>query len=111
MKDIPSIKTHPVIVTLATVIICLGLLVTGLVGGWLLRVAMESRAELAVVLDDSKFMQALEVEIQEWRNEYIYWQEKFYGENTNIPDCISKPMPQYYIDEDFEFRIDEISME
>lgn len=100
---IPSVKTHPVIVSLITVVFVLGVLVAGAVGGWWLRAMSESRAELSVVVDDGKFMQALEVQTQKWVEEFNQWDEEFHNENE-IPDCLANPMPVYYHDNDFLMR-------
>lgn len=64
----------------------------------------ESRAELSVVVDDGEFMQALEVETQKWVEEFNQFQKDFYDENKNIPDCLAKPMPTFYHDNDFKLQ-------
>ena len=101
MNGIPSIKTHPLIVSLIAVAFFIGVFIAGNVSGWFLRTALESRAELAVVLDDSEFMKWLDTQANNWGDVYLNNQEKFYEENKEIPDCLAKPMPQYYLDNDF----------
>lgn len=103
MDNLPSIKTHPVIVSLITVTFFIAVLVFGMAGGWFLRAASESRAELSVVVDDGKFMQALEVQTQKWVEEFNQRTEAFYYDKE-IPDCIGKPMPTYYHDNDYELH-------
>ena len=82
------------------------MLVGGVIGGWFLRAMSESRAELSVVVDDGKFWNALELQTQKWIEEFNKRAEKFYYENANIPDCIAKPMPDYYHDNDYELHPD-----
>ena len=65
----------------------------------------ESRAELSVVVDDGKFMQALELQTQKWTEEYNLFDEEFHNENE-IPECIAKPMPDYYHDADYVMQSD-----
>ena len=101
MEKLPSFKTHPVVVSLIVIIFTFAYTAVCLAGGWWLRMQMESRAELAVVLDDSKFMQVLEVLEIEWVNEFLQKQETFYENIDEVPDCIAQPMPQYYLDNDY----------
>lgn len=99
--QLPNIKENPV---LMSVLVMAFLVIYGLVamaGGWTLRMALESRAELSVVLDDSEFMQGLEIKINKWIDEFTSTQENFYDDNPEIPDCIAKPMPEFYRDNDF----------
>lgn len=103
MSDLPSVKTHPVLMTILVVAFSLGLFVAGNVSGWLLRVMSESRAELSVVVDDGEFMQALTLKVQGWVLEFNDFMEQFY-ETHEIPDCIAKPMPAFYHDNDFIVR-------
>ena len=101
MDSLPSVKSHPVLMSLVTVTFFIGVLVAGAVGGWFLRAMSESRAELSVVVDDGEFMQALEVQTQKWVDEFNKTQEDFYIENKHIPDCYIQPMPDYYHSNDF----------
>ena len=78
--------------SLVTVTFVLAISVASAAGGWWLRAMSESRAELSVVVDDGKFMQALEIQTKKWVVEFNDWQRGFYEENK-IPDCIAKPMP------------------
>ena len=87
--------------SLITIVVVIVILLAGLVGGWFLRAMSESRAELSVVVDDGKFMQALELQTQKWVVEFNDRMESFYYENPEVPKCISKPMPSYYHDNDY----------
>lgn len=71
MSDLPSVKTHPMLMYTLFSLIIIGVFIGGIIGGWMLRVALESRAELAVVLDDSDFMKWLEQETDKWADEYL----------------------------------------
>lgn len=103
MSSLPSIKTNPVLMSLLTVTFFIAVLVVGAAGGWTLRAMSESRAELSVVVDDGKFMQALEVQTQKWVDEFNDWDKRFHDENE-IPDCLSDPMPIFYHDDDYRVR-------
>lgn len=107
MNTLPSMKTHPVLMSLVTVTFFIAVLLAGAIGGWWLRAMSESRAELSVVVDDGEFMQALEVQTQKWVTEFNKFQKDFYDENNkNIPDCLAKPMPAFYHDNDFKLQSD-----
>jgi len=103
MSTLPSIKTHPVLMSIVTItfLFAFGAVCAG--GGWWLRAMSESRAELSVVVDDGKFMQALEVQTQEWVEEFNQWDSEFHNENK-IPDCMAQPMPSFYHDDDSYMR-------
>jgi len=101
MESLPNFKTHPVVMSMITVIFLLAFGLSCAFGGWSLRVMAESRAELAVVLDDSEFMKWLEGTVQGWSKEFKQRQEEFYVDNKKIPDCLAKPMPRYYRDNDY----------
>ena len=88
---------------LAVVVIAVSLFMVGVISGWALRVMSESRAELSVVVDDGKFMQALEVKTQKWIEEFNLFDEEFHNENE-IPDCIAAPMSDFYHDNDYIVR-------
>ena len=103
MSNLPSIKTHPVVVSLAVVVLTVSLFVAGIFCGWFLRIMSESRAELSVVVDDGEFMQALEVKMQKWIEEFNLFDEEFHNENE-IPGCIAKPMSDFYHDNDYVVR-------
>lgn len=105
MNNVPSVKTHPVLVSIITMTFVLAVLLAGIVSGWFLRAMLESRAELAVVVDDGNFMQALEIQTQKWVEEYNLFDEEFHdGQDT--PDCLALPMPSRYHDNDFRMRSD-----
>ena len=103
MADIPSTKSHPVIVSIFTTVFFIGTLCAGGFGGWIIRAAMESKAELSVVVDDGKFMQTLEGRVQGWIEEYNIFDEEFHNE-VDVPECIAMPMPDVYHDADFIVR-------
>ena len=103
MNNLPSVKTHPVLMALIVVVLTLFLFIAGIFCGWFLRAMSESRAELSVVVDDGKFMQALEVKTQKWIEEFNLFDEEFHSENE-IPDCIAMPMPDFYHDNDFSMQ-------
>lgn len=92
--------------SLITVTFFIAVLFVGAAGGWWLRAMSESRAELSVVVDDGEFMQALEVQTQKWVEEFNQFQKDFYDENENIPDCLARPMPEYYHTNDFKLQSD-----
>jgi len=104
MNEIPSIKTHPVLMSLVTIIVVLAILVGGIISGWFLRAAMESKAELSVVVDDNVFMQKLETKVQQWVGDFQDNQANFYEEHTEIPYCLAGPMPNYYHNNDYSVR-------
>jgi hypothetical protein len=99
--QLPNVKTNPILMSLITVTFVLVFGVTCAFGGWTLRIMAESRAELAVVVDDSEFMQWLEARVHDWMGEFKTNQEEFYEQNKEIPDCLANPMPQYYRDNDY----------
>ena len=103
MNQLPNINTHPVLTAIITVVTLLITLILGVAGGWTLRVFAESKAELSVVVDDGKFMQALAVQEKRWLEDLNTFDEKFHNENT-IPDCITRPMPEYYHRNDYIVR-------
>ena len=105
MNNLPSVKTHPVLMALAVVVLTVSLFVAGIFCGWFLRIMSESRAELSVVVDDGEFMQALEVKTQKWIKEFNLFDEEFHNENE-IPDCIAVPMSDFYHDNDYIVRRD-----
>jgi len=100
MINIPNLKESPVVVALLTMTFLLVFGVACAFGGWWLRIASESRAELAVVLDDAKFMKHLDEREVVWAEVYNDRMEQFYKENPSIPDCLAEPMPQAYHDND-----------
>lgn len=102
--NVPSLKSHPVVASVIVMLIFIGVFIGGMIGGWTLRAAMESRAELAVVLDDSEFMKMLELRAEQWGDEFLSEQERFYEQNPEIPDCLAKPMPDPYLDRDYGLR-------
>lgn len=103
MTNLPSLNTHPVITALITMVLLIAVLIAGVIGGWTLRAMSESRAELSVVVDDGNFMRALEQQTQKWVDEFNLFDEKFHEEHE-IPDCIAKPMPSFYHDNDYLLR-------
>jgi len=96
---------------LIAAILVVGVYIAGGASGWFVRAALESRAELAVVVDDGSFLQKLEVKTQQWIEDFNKFVERFYYENKSIPDCIAKPMPNYYHDNDYGLYPDRESTE
>jgi hypothetical protein len=101
--NLPSVKTNPVLIALVVVLFTFVYTIACLTGGWWLRAMSESRAELAVVVDDGNFMQALEIQTQKWVEEFNDFDNTFHIEN-DIPDCLAVPMPEYYHDSDYRVQ-------
>lgn len=97
-----TLKDNPVLVSLFTVILFIATLLIGGISGWFIRAALESKAELSVVVDDGVFTERLlKVLTPDWIQIYNKKQDKFYEDHKDIPDCLSKPLPKYYYDNDY----------